>query len=557
MSLTMYPDNSLINKNTRNQHLRDILILLFIALVLGAFLILTTVVVSRDSVGYIWRAKWLQEDPDEGSLLYDWRAHYLLNNPNEKINPTELLAERPCGYELLILLSYRIFYAITGNNSVQGWIWAAQGLTLLCKALAVVPLYLIGCLITCRKSSFWGCAILLFLPEPAQWGSDVLREWPYLLFLTLSVLSLLYGIRKNRAWPFALSGLFAGVGFLICLQSMQLVLLGLLILSLLMLKPPNHFIRSKVLIAAFLLIAGFAGPVLVYAYYSGQITNNYLKDYIAKVLPVVSDSAADEANTLASKESDSTSDRAPETGDVKESDTTGKNASETEVGGTLPGFAYELYKDAGELLVWFYLPFWAIGLYIRFRNKADPMVRCIIGALILMGTGMILMRYFYKEAIVTQRWVFPLVALTAFYIYTGIEQVACWAERKKAPNCKRPEKWTRTLVAVGILICLSKCFEPLGADKKTYLEAADWISTNSQQSDWFYTFDKRIPFYAERHQVEYDDVNAFLNPYDMQYLIIPAKDERSMIHLPEGMILEANFGQKREFFIYRSEEPEP
>ena len=110
---------------------------------------------------------------------------------------------------------------------------------------------------------------------------------------------------------------------------------------------------------------------------------------------------------------------------------------------------------------------------------------------------------------------------------------------------------------MGILICLSKCFEPLGADKKSYLEAADWISTNSQQSDWFYTFDKRIPFYAERHQFEYDDVNAFLNPHDMQDLIIPAKDERSMIHLPEGMIWEVSFGQKREFFIYRSEEPEP
>ena len=553
----MDPENSLINKNTRNQHLRDILILLSIALVLGAFLILTTVVVSKDSVGYIWRAKWLQQYPDEGSLLYDWRAQYLLDNPNEKINPTELLAERPCGYELLILLSYRIFHVITGNNSIQGWIWAAQGVTLLCKALAVVPLYLIGCLITCRKSSFWGCVILLFLPEPAQWGSDVLREWPYLLFLTLGILSLLYGIRKNRAWPFALTGLFAGVGFLICLQSMQLVLLGLLILSLLMLKPPNHFIRSKVLIAAFLLIAGFAGPVLVYAYYSGQITNNYLKDYIAKVLPACNDSAVEEADTPTTKDSDTAIDRAPGSEVVKGPDTTVEDTSETEVGGTLPRFAYELYKDAGELLVWFYIPFWVIGLYLRLRNKADPMVRCIIGGLILMGTGMILMRYFYKEAIVTQRWVFPLVALTTFYIYAGIEQVSLWAERKKAPNCQRPEKWSRILVAVGILICLSKCFEPLGADKKSYLEAADWISTNSQQSDWFYTFDKRIPFYAERHQFEYDDVNAFLNPHDMQYLIIPAKDERSMIHLPEGMIWEVSFGQKREFFIYRSEEPEP
>ena len=131
MSLTMYPDNSLINKNTRNQHLRDILILLSIALVLGAFLILTTVVVSRDSVGYIWRAKWLQEDPDEGSLLYVWRAQYLLDNPDEKINPTVFLAERPCGYEVLILLSYRIFYAITGNNSIQVWKESPRGLLVL------------------------------------------------------------------------------------------------------------------------------------------------------------------------------------------------------------------------------------------------------------------------------------------------------------------------------------------------------------------------------------------------------------------------------------------
>jgi 4-amino-4-deoxy-L-arabinose transferase-like glycosyltransferase len=522
----------LTNKTNNTPYLRDILILLSIALVLGIYLILTTVVISRDSVTYVGRAQWLQD------------------------NLARELAYRPSGYELLILLSYRIFYAITGISSVQGWIWAAQGLTLLCKALAVIALYLTGCLITHRKSSFWGCVILLLLPEPAQWGSDVLREWPYLLFLISSVLSLIYGVRKSKAWPLALTGLFAGMGFLICLQSIHLVALGLLILTLLMLKPPKDYLRTKALTAAILLITGFAVPNLVYSLYSGQIINNYLKEYMSKVLPVVSDSATDETHTLPSEESDTTID--PESETLTGPDKTDTGTSETEVegkGGTLPGFAYELYKDTGELLVWFYLPFWIIGLYLRLRNKADPLVRYIIGGLILMGTGMILMRYFYKEATVTQRWVFPLVALTAFYIYTGIEQVALWAERKKAPNCKQPEKWTRILVAVGILICLFKCFEPLGAGKESYLEAADWISSNTQECDWFYTFDTRIPFYAKRNNLLYDEVNAFLNPFDMKYLIIPAQDKRSMTRLPEGMILEASFGQKREFFIYRSEEP--
>ena len=535
----MVLDNSLINKNTRNQCFRDILVLLFIALVLGTYLILTTVVISKDSVTYLHRAQWLQD------------------------NPTEILAERPSGYEVLILLSYRIFYAITGISSVQGWIWAAQGLTLLCRALAIVVLYLVGCLITHRKHSFWGCVILLFLPEPAHWGSDALREWPYLLFMALSVLSLLWGVRKNRVWPFVLTGLFAGAGFLIRLESIQLVLLGLLVLLLLMLKPPKHYTRPKALIATVLLIAGFAVPILVYANYSGQITNNYLKQYIGKVIPGFEDLQPEKVNTPAKIVSDTVSENTngqsmSEKGNTPIEKVSGKpveDASENTAGESLLIFAYELYKDTGELLVWFYLPFWIIGIYVRLRDKADPIIRCIIGALILMGIGMLLMRYFYKEAIITQRWVLPLVAITAFYIYSGIEQFGLWAERKKAAHLKTPQKWSRILVTVGILICCVKVIEPLGVGNRAYLEAANWIKTNTLEDDWFYTYDKRIPFYAKRHHLEYDDVSAFLNPYDMKYLVVSVENIPLADDLPEGVTLVASFyqeeGEGEEFLIYR------
>jgi hypothetical protein len=146
--------------------------------------------------------------------------------------------------------------------------------------------------------------------------------------------------------------------------------------------------------------------------------------------------------------------------------------------------------------------------------------------------------------------------LTVFYIYTGIEQVALWAERKKAPNFRVPQKWIRALLAIGILICLSKCFDPLGEDKRAYFDAARWIKANSQEEEWFYTHDHRIPFYAERNFFYYGHADGFLlEPYAAKYLVIPEKNNRTQDEIPERMRFEMSFspedGKGEGVVIYR------
>ena len=136
-----------------------ILILISIALVIGAYLISTSTLISKDGVYYIERAK-------------------LFSN-----SPIELIKGEPCGYLFLIFIAHKFVMLFQANSSAYTWIYSAQSITLICRLAALFPLYFIGKLFVGKKRSFWAVLILIILPYPAEFGSDVLRDWPHILFL--------------------------------------------------------------------------------------------------------------------------------------------------------------------------------------------------------------------------------------------------------------------------------------------------------------------------------------------------------------------------------------
>lgn len=512
----MYPSKT---QKIGRECLRDILILISVALVIGVYLILLTVMISKDGVFYIESARFIL-DPE-----------------------FEILSSRPAGFELLILLAHQTWKALTGDLSLQHQIWLAQSVTLTCRLLSVIAIYFIGRLCIGRKSSLWGCLVLLFLPEPAHAASDVLREWPYLLFLSSSVLCLLVGARKKQTWYLPLVALFGGLGFLIRSESVQVMILAVIVAVLMFFKSSQSRERLKWIAGFILAIFCFALPILIYALFSGQITTEYLKHYPKHTQSAIIDTGPKQVDSLDLPATD-----AKPSESIVETSTT-----EAEKAPNLGGFGYELFQEMGEMMMWFFLPFWGLGIAFRLLKKDDPIIRCTVGIIILMGIGMILVRYWFKQPAISARWLLPIIAVTACYIYAGIGQVEKWFQSGKSDKSKNT-KLALILILIGIMLCLPKLLKPAGADKKYYRDAANWITANTNENDWFYTFDRRILFYAGRPYRVYDEGIGLVNPYYTEYLITPAKSNQPTIDLPEDAVFEISFSQEeKEILIYRRE----
>lgn len=376
------------------------------------------------------------------------------------------------------------------------------------------------------KNSFMACLVLLALPEPTHLGSDILREWPNLLFMSLSFLFLLYGAKTKHSWPFFLVGLFGGISFLIRSESIQIVIFAAIILFIFIIRPsqPNR-LRLKALVGGLLLFAGFAFVFMLYSNYSGRMHTRYIETYKAKTELAVSKSTSDFKDT-----SDNSSRK------------------------SLPLFCYEVLKKIGGLLMWFFLPFWIIGLYSRLRYKADDIERVLTIGLISVGLGLILFRYIYIEPLVSNRWCLPFLVLTAFYIPTGIEKTVQWIKSINKQNPMPSEKVVWIMIAIGALICLPKLFKPLGYDKKEYHDAAQWINENTNEKAVIYCFDRRIPFYANRDYFLYRDINKFKASLKADYLLALSIKGKPEIILPQGLELQKNIRMRsadKELLIFK------
>ena len=114
----------------------NLAVLLLVAFLLGIYLIASTVLITQDGVYYIERAQKLASDPKS------------------------VITTHPPGYPFLILISLKIVELFNNNPSAQVQAYTAQSITLLCRLLAIIPLYFIGKLFVGSRDSFWAMLIL-------------------------------------------------------------------------------------------------------------------------------------------------------------------------------------------------------------------------------------------------------------------------------------------------------------------------------------------------------------------------------------------------------------
>ncbi len=443
----------------RSRNSLHIAVLLIISLAIGIYIIATTVLIAEDGTQYISLAQ---------------------NFPQ---NPLGVIKHRhPFGYPFLIFLTHKVITSFSQDGSIYSWIYSAQSVSLLCRVLSLIPLYFIGKLLVGQRRSFWGLLILIMLPYPAEFGSDVIRDWPHILFLSTGLLFLILGSRFGKWWMFAIAGLAAGLGHTIRAECAQIVIYGILWLLISLFLPKRNISRLKAIRLTLILLIGFAIPAAPYMKVRGRVLPPKLKSVISCNTPWQS-------------------------GGLEQSSFDGTPAIYT-----ASGMPTDILKALGKLaqrttenLMYFFVLPLVVGLYCHFRKLRKVLLteRFFIFALtILYLVMMVLLHKYYGY--ISRRHCMPIIVFTAFYIPVGLQILARWLSKRTSKNglavTKNRQRWFFILVAVGFSICTAKFgrITPLRWEKQGYIDTAKWLKENTSEKEPIAMADPRIGFYAQR-----------------------------------------------------------
>jgi hypothetical protein len=440
----------------------NLLILICVASVIGIYLIATTVLISKDGVFYIERAQKLP------------------------IDTVDIIKTHHPGYPFLIFTAHKLATVFGTGSSALVWVYSAQAVNLLCRVLSLIPLYFIGKLLVGSNKSFWAILILVILPYPAQFGSDVLREWPHVLFLSGGFLMLLLGAKYGRCWMFGVAGLAAGLGHMIRPECAQLVIYGVLwILMRLLVPKPNMNKRALLGALAFLLL-GFAIPLIPYMAVRGHILPERLRSCFRP--SVLSGTERIQQPRIDSSKNNWTASVTP-----------------VKIAKAMGVFA----RNMSDNLLHYFVPALLIGAYVRVRQKSETgdIEKFFIPAFVLFNVMMMITLYL-DSAYISRRHCLPLTVMLIFYVPAGLEILAKWINDKFPGNqVQNNRHWRRyffVLLIIGVGICTPKLIKPLGVEKRGYRAAAQWLMENTRREDTVAVPDSRISFYAERTGLVYE-----------------------------------------------------
>ena len=327
---------------------------------------------------------------------------------------------------------------------------------------------------------------------PTRIVCDVVREWPYLLFLATGFFFLLWGAKYGKWWVFGLAGLSSGLGYLIRPESAQLVVYGLLWVAISVLRPKLWDVsRWKNLFALALLLIGFAIPAAPYMKCTGRIVppkvNHIIKSFSFNALPEKTD--VTEMNAVSSN----------------------YNTAEIVPRNVLEALGKLAQRISENLMHFFVLPL-MIGLYCHFRRLQKILLteRFFIFALIVLYIVMMVLLY-TNCGYLSRRHCMPIIVLTVFYIPAGLRTIGNWLDNKLSHPKQKTDISKKKglscfviLFLIGIGICIPKLFRPVRIEKQGYRGAAEWLRENTTLTDIVAVPDKRIAFYAERKGLGYD-----------------------------------------------------
>ena len=400
------------------------------------------------------------------------------------------------GYPVLILAAAKIASLFYKASKLFLFIYSAQAVSLLFRIFTIIVLYFLGREFIGSRLSFWAVFILIILPKPAHYGSDVLSDWPNMFFIAMGMLLLLYGAKYSKWWLFTLAGLAGGLAYLVRPEGAQVVIYGTWWLILQLFWKKRTLKKSRAAIGLASMIFVFLLVVTPYMNLKGAILPKKSLDIFSSTdfEPVF------QAGIIPAE--------------------TGKAV-------------FKIFENIGDTLMWFFLIPYIIGAYFFFKKKKflEPEKFFIISLIII---NVPLMIWLYNSyGYMSGRHTLTMVIFTIFFIPTGLQALASLLNMKYSKGYQHTHRWFAILLTIGIAICSPNLFTPLHYDKILYRDAAQWLSQNTDSSAIIGVSDYRISFYAEREGIKITDGNI---PMNIDYFaeIVKKKEDENIQKTREG-----------------------
>lgn len=362
------------------------------------------------------------------------------------------------------------------------------------SGIAIVPMYFIGKKLVGARMSFWGLFILLLLPRPAEHGSDVLRDWPHMLFLATGFLLMLHATKQSRWWLFGGVGLVSGLGYWIRNECIQLVVYAALWLltSLLLRKQGKN--AKKLISGLVLLLAAFAISAGPYMTIKGTVLPERLEGTALVFLTTFSKS------------------------EIQEAPSERPIDHEFHPGFTLGNITMAFWKILDEiseiLKPFFYLPGLLIGAYYHFRKTYVKGVEVFFMRIfVLLNIGALISQW-CSFGHFSRRYMLPLVGFTIFYVPVGLQVIADFIQDKFSNSASRtkPSFCFFILIILGVVICTHKLLRPLNDSREPYRIVAKWLKENTESESLVVAPDPRINLYADRKKCDHLSKASSIKP---------------------------------------------
>jgi 4-amino-4-deoxy-L-arabinose transferase-like glycosyltransferase len=423
--------------------------------------------------------------------------------------------------------------------------------SLVFRVLCFVPLYGIGKVLVGGRRGFLALLILLLLPYPAHCGSDVTRDWPFLFFLACGVWLLLKADSVDRWWVLGAVGIVCGLGYVIRIESVQLMGYGIVLTGVMFFCTKGRVDRAKIVLGGILLVLGFAASCGWYI----AAKKDPMPEKFRKFFQLSQADVQEQRSVAESK---------PGRPSFAE------YVPEDFVRGSVGYGIIRIAERMGENYMYFFAVPFLVGAYLRF-GRHHVLRRSEYGVMLFFAVNIAMLVALYRNyGYVSRRHVMPMTVMGVFFVPDGLEAMGrgiemVFGRRGGKDKCRVDGQrfWFVVLLAIGVGICMPKLLRPLRAEKKAYRVVARWLQVNTKPTDVILTSDVRIAFYADRQGIS--DVRRDSIPVRATYIVkVYGGRDDSIAPLPRGKLLvevySASPGKEdkdRKIVVYRITDKNP
>jgi 4-amino-4-deoxy-L-arabinose transferase-like glycosyltransferase len=520
-------------------------LLLVLAAVLRIWVLCSTQVPARDSIGFIRYVLWFEQ--------YGWS----ITVRNQHQHP---------GYPLTVLAVSWPVQQLAGLDCDTMQL-SAQLASALAGLLLVVPMFYLGKFLFDPWAGFWGALLFQCLPVSGHLLSDAVSDPLFLLLLAGALALAVRAVRDRSPGWFALAGLVCGLAYLTRPEGVLILPAVGLTLFVSQLVPAwrQSWLRTAGCLAALIGAALVTGSP--YYLTTGHFTNKPSRLVLAGKSPADSEEqapASGQAPVPPTTEATAPPPALPTTAWVGPQIGTPKEIKEYQQRPLSQRLGHACWSLVAEFVRCYQYVGWLpvlLGLW-WFRDRFRRTPGAWVVALVFLLDAFLLWLLVVQAGYVSGRHVLVLVLCTVFQAVAAVREVPYRLSIKRAagfvPAGTSPAVWSLVLLLILTGTGLSRTLRPLHGNRAGHRAAGRWLAEHTNPSDlidddhcWAHYYANRVfqeirpaappPGYRPRHYLvvnRSNDKTSLTRSTAMNETQIQKAGGQVVYHWPERASLE-------------------